>query len=314
MRTKALGRLEVSVVGLGCNNFGTRCDEAQTAAVVNAALDNGITLFDTADVYGGQGRSEEFLGRALAARRDEALIATKFGMPMGGDGEHGAGARWIEQAAENSLRRLGTDRIDLYQLHAPDADTPIDETLTALDRLVAAGKVREIGNSNFDGAQIRAADDASSGLGVARFVSAQNYYNVLNRHVDNDVVSAAAERGLGVLPYFPLANGLLTGKYRRGEAPPAGTRLGGAPERAERVLSDKNFDKVEALEKVAADRGHSVLELAIAWLASQPHVASVIAGATQPEQVVANAAAGAWVLTAGDLDAIDAISPIPRPT
>jgi aryl-alcohol dehydrogenase-like predicted oxidoreductase len=312
MRTKTLGSLEVSAVGIGCNNFGMRCDEAQTAAVVNAAIDNGITLFDTADVYGGHGRSEEFLGRALGARRDEVLIATKFGMPMGGDGEQGASRRWIEKAVEDSLRRLGTDRIDLYQLHGPDADTPIEETLDALDALVRAGKVREIGNSNFDGAQIRAADDAAASRNTARFVSAQNYYNVLNRHVDNDVAPAAAERGLGVLPYFPLANGLLTGKYHRGEAPPDGTRLAGLPaERADRVLSDKNFDKVEALEKLAADHGHTLLELAIAWLASQPHVASVIAGATKPEQVTANAAAGAWLLGPGELSAIDTISPAP---
>ena len=312
MRTKLLGNFEVSVVGLGCNNFGMRCDEAQTAAVVNAALDAGITLFDTADVYGGRGKSEELLGKALSGRRDEVLIATKFGMPMGEDGEQGASRRWIEQAVEDSLRRLGTDRIDLYQLHAPDQETPIEETLAALDALVKAGKVREIGNSNFDGAQIRAADDASQSGDVARFVSAQNYYNVLNRHVDNDVAPAASERGLGILPYFPLANGLLTGKYHRGEAAPDGTRLAALPaDRVDRVLSDKNFDKVEALEKLAADRGHTVLELAIGWLASQPHVASVIAGATKPEQVVANAAAGDWILDADTLAAVDQISPPP---
>jgi aryl-alcohol dehydrogenase-like predicted oxidoreductase len=312
VNTKMLGSLEVSVVGLGCNNFGGRIDAAQTDAVVGAAIDSGITLFDTADVYGGEGRSEELLGRAIGPRRDEVLIATKFGMPMGGEGQAGASRRWITTAVEDSLRRLGTDRIDLYQLHGPDADTPIEETLETLDGLVKAGKVREIGNSNFDAAQLRAADDAATAHGWARFVSAQNYYNVLNRHVDNDVAPAAAERGLGVLPYFPLANGLLTGKYQRGQAPPAGTRLAGVPaERAERVLSDANFDKVEALEKLAAGDGHTLLELAIAWLATQPHVASVIAGATKPEQAIANAAAGAWVLTAADLAAIDEISPLP---
>jgi aryl-alcohol dehydrogenase-like predicted oxidoreductase len=310
MRTKLLGNLEVSVVGLGCNNFGMRCDQAQTAAVVNAALDAGITLFDTADVYGGQGKSEEYLGNALGSRRDDVLIATKFGMPMSDDGKHqGASRRWIEQAVEDSLRRLGTDRIDLYQLHAPDQETPIVETLEALDALVKAGKVREIGNSNFDAAQIRAADDASSAAGVAKFVSAQNYYNVLNRHVDNDVAPAASERGLSVLPYFPLANGLLTGKYHRGESAPDGTRLAALPaDRVDRVLSDKNFDKVEALEKLAADRGHTLLELAIGWLATQPHVASVIAGATKPEQVAANAAAGDWQLDSDTLAAVDQIS------
>ena len=310
MRKKMLGSLEVSVVGIGCNNFGGRIDAAQTQAVVDAALEQGITLFDTADVYGGAGASEELLGKALGTRRDQVIIATKFGMPMGPDGHAGASRRWIEQAVEDSLRRLGTDRIDLYQQHAPDDDTPIEETLAALDNLVRTGKVREIGNSNFDGAQIRAADDAAKGTGGARFVSAQNYYNVLNRHVETDVVPAAVERGLGILPYFPLANGLLTGKYRRGEAPPEGTRLAGLPaERADRVLGDKNFDKVEALEKLAADHGHTVLELAIAWLATQPHVASVIAGATKPEQVAANAAAADWVLDADILAAIDQISP-----
>ena len=312
MRTKMLGSLEVSVVGLGCNNFGGRIDAAATASVVNAAIDSGITLFDTADVYGGAGKSEEHLGTALGSRRDEVLIATKFGMPMGPDGHAGASRRWIVQAVEDSLRRLGTDRIDLYQLHAPDAETPIEETLAALDDLVKAGKVREIGNSNFDGAQIAAADAASKSGGLARFVSAQNYYNVLNRHVEKDVAPAAIEFGLGILPYFPLANGLLTGKYRRGEAPPEGTRLSGLPaDRADRVLSDKNFDKVEALEKIAADAGHTILELAIAWLATQPHVASVIAGATKPEQVAANAAAGAWVLDDTILAAVDAASPVP---
>ena len=312
MRTKMLGSLEVSVVGLGCNNFGGRIDAARTAAVVNAAIDNGITLFDTADVYGGAGKSEELLGAALGQRRDEVFIATKFGMPMGPDGHAGASRRWITQAVEDSLRRLGTDRIDLYQQHAPDNDTPIEETLGALDDLVKAGKVGEIGNSNFDATQIATADRYSRDRGLARFVSAQNYYNVLNRHVDKDVAPAAAELGLGILPYFPLANGLLTGKYRRGEVPPDGTRLSGLPsDRAERVLSDKNFDKVEALEKIAADAGHTILELAIAWLATQPHVASVIAGATKPEQVTANAAAGAWILDDATLSAIDAISPVP---
>ena len=312
MRTKMLGSLEVSVVGVGCNNFGGRIDAEQTAAVVNAAIDNGITLFDTADVYGGAGKSEALLGAALGSRRDEVLIATKFGMPMGPEGHAGASRRWIEQAVEDSLRRLGTDRIDLYQLHEPDNDTPIEETLAALDDLVKAGKVREIGNSNFDGAQIAAADDAAKTNGTARFVSAQNYYNVLNRHVEKDVAPAVRERELGILPYFPLAHGLLTGKYRRGEAPPEGTRLARLPaERADRVLSEKNFDTVDALEKIAADAGHSVLDLAIAWLAAQPHVGSVIAGATKPEQVAANAAAADWILDAATLAAIDEVSPIP---
>jgi aryl-alcohol dehydrogenase-like predicted oxidoreductase len=297
--------LKVSLVGLGCNNFGMRCDEERSAAVVHAALDSGITFFDTADIYGGT-LSEEFLGRALAGRRDEVVIATKFGMPLGGDGEAGASAAWIERAAEGSLRRLGTDHIDLYQQHAPDDSVPIDETLEALDRLVTAGKVRQIGNSNFSADQIDAAAAAAEQHGVARFVSAQNEFSLLRTGVQREVLPACERNGLVLLPYFPLASGMLTGKYQRDAAPPAGTRLAGFPEdRASRLLSDRNFDLVEQLDAYAVDRGHTLVELAFAWLAAQPNLASVIAGATTPEQVRANSATADWVLSSDEATQVD---------
>lgn len=305
METRAIGSLKVSLVGLGCNNFGMRCDEERSAAVVHAALDSGITFFDTADIYGGT-LSEEFLGRALAGRRDEVVIATKFGMPLGGDGEAGASAAWIERAAEGSLRRLGTDHIDLYQQHAPDDSVPIDETLEALDRLVTAGKVRQIGNSNFSADQIDAAAAAAEQHGVARFVSAQNEFSLLRTGVQREVLPACERNGLVLLPYFPLASGMLTGKYQRDAAPPAGTRLAGFPEdRASRLLSDRNFDLVEQLDAYAVDRGHTLVELAFAWLAAQPNLASVIAGATTPEQVRANSATADWVLSSDEATQVD---------
>ena len=309
MDTKPLGRsgLRVSVVGLGCNNFGQRCDQAQTRAVVAKALDLGVTLFDTADVYGGGGVSEEYLGKALESRRGEVVLATKFGMPMGeGPLRRGGSRRWMMQAAENSLRRLGTDYIDLYQIHFPDAGTPIEETLRALDDLVRQGKVRYVGCSNFAGWQVVEAAWTARTAGLAQFVSAQNFYNLLERNVERELVPACNAHGLGVLPYFPLASGLLTGKYQRGAAAPEGTRLS-AP-RFKGALSDKNFDKVEKLSAFAADAGHSLLELAIGWLASQPHVPSVIAGATKPEQLEQNIKSGAWRLTAEDMAEIDRIS------
>jgi aryl-alcohol dehydrogenase-like predicted oxidoreductase len=304
MRT--LGSLAVSVVGLGCNNFGMRCDEARSTAVVHAALDAGINFFDTADIYGGT-RSEEFLGRALGHRRDEAIVATKFAAPIDGDPQHaGASGRWVREAIDGSLRRLGTDRIDLYQQHMPDPAVPMDETLEALDALVRAGKVREIGCSNFSGEQIDAAESVSVANGWARFVSAQNHFNVLHRAPLDDVVPACVRNGLGMLPYFPLASGLLTGKYARGEPPAAGTRLSTmAEDRAAGILSDRNFERVERLTAFAEARDHTVLDLAFAWLAGQPAVASVIAGATQPDQVRANVAAGAWTLTQEELDRLD---------
>ena len=303
---RKIGSLEVSLVGLGCNNFGMRIDEEQSAAVVHAALDAGINFFDTADVY-GRTRSEQYLGRALGSRRDDVIVATKFVAPIDHDRSHaGAGARWVAEAVEGSLRRLGTDRIDLYQQHGPDPNVPIEETLTALDRLVRDGKVREIGNSNFSGAQIDEAESVAQRGGLARFVSAQNHFNLLHREPLDDVIPACVRDGLGVLPYFPLASGLLTGKYTRGEPAPEGTRLSQLPEeRASRVMSDRNLDQIERLRAFAAERGHSILELAFAWLAAQPAMASIIAGATSPEQVGANVAAVDWRLSDADLVEID---------
>jgi aryl-alcohol dehydrogenase-like predicted oxidoreductase len=297
--------LQVSVAGLGCNNFGGRLDAAATESVVHAALDLGVTLFDTADMYGGRGGSEELLGRALASNRDEVVIATKFARRMGdGPFQRGASRRYIVHAVEASLRRLGTDRIDLYQQHCPDADTPIDETLAALDDLVRAGKVLYIGSSNFAGWQIAEADAVARAGGGTRFVSAQNEWSLLRRAVEREVVPASAHHGVSVLPFFPLASGMLTGKYRRGEEPPEGTRLaawgGGAG-----WTTDANFDKVDALAAVAEARGHGVGELALAWLAAQPVVCSVIAGATSPEQLKANVTALEWRLDADDLAAVE---------
>ena len=309
MEQRRVGSLSVSLVGLGCNNFGTRCDERRSTQVVHAALDAGITLFDTADVYGGGGRSEELLGRALGSRRDEVVVATKFGNPMDDSGERqGAGARWIVRAAEDSLRRLGTDRIDLYQQHVPDDAVPVDETLRALDDLVRAGKVREVGHSNFSAAQVDEAAAVARQQGLTPYVTAQNELSLLRRRALDEVLPACERHGLGMLPYFPLASGLLTGKYRRGEAPPEGTRLAGVPEeRRARALSDAQFDVVERLEAFAAARDHALPELAFAWLVGLPAMASVIAGATSPDQVRANAAAGAWRLGDDDRAALDAV-------
>ncbi|HMC51714.1 MAG TPA: aldo/keto reductase [Acidimicrobiales bacterium] len=308
MQTRKLGSLDVSLVGLGCNNFGTRCDQDRTKAVVHAALDTGITFFDTADVY-GETRSEEYLGKVLAGLRDQVVIATKFSAPIDHDPEHrGASARWIAQAVEGSLRRLGTDHIDLYQQHGPDPSVPVQETLEALDRLVREGKIREIGNSNFSGEQIEEADGVAREQEVTPFVSAQNHFNVLHQDPLEEVVPACVRCGLGLLPYFPLASGLLTGKYERGQDPPPGTRLGAMPtERVVRVLSDRNFDRVEALSRFASGTGHTLLELAFGWLAAQPAIASVIAGATRPDQVAANAAAASWDMGAGDLAEVASI-------
>ena len=290
--------LSVSVVGLGCNNFGRRIDIDATRAVVDAALDEGITLFDTSDSYG---ESETFLGEVLEGRRDDVVLATKFGSDLGGriGADWGArnSRRYIRRAVESSLTRLRTDWIDLYQLHFPDGKTPMEETLAALDELVHEGKVRYIGSSNLDSWQIADADWIARTKGLSRFVSAQNHYSLLERDVEKSVVPACQRFGIGILPYFPLANGLLTGKYRRGEAAPEGTRLAGLPDR----LKQESFDTIEALEKYAAERGRSLLDVAIGGLAAKPAVASVIAGATKPEQVRANVAAGAWRPTAQDM-------------
>ena len=309
MEYKKLGRsgLEVSAVGLGCNNFGRRCDKEQTAAVVHKALDVGVTLFDTADIY-GRGISEEFLGAALQGRRRDVVLATKFAGPMGeGPLRGGASRRYVFEAVEESLRRLGTDYIDLYQIHFPDVRTPIEETLRAMDDLVRQGKVRYAGCSNFAGWQVVEAQWIARTQHFAPIVSAQNQYNLLDRRIERELVPACTAYGLGVLPYFPLANGFLTGKYHRGEPPPDGTRLS-APGMADRVLNDKNFIVLEGLETFAQARGHTVLELAIGWLASQPHVGSVIAGATKPEQIEQNVRAAEWQLSAEELAEVDTIT------
>jgi aryl-alcohol dehydrogenase-like predicted oxidoreductase len=305
MRFRRLGDsgLMVSVVGLGCNNFGSRIDADAARAVVDAALDAGITLFDTADVYGNRGGSEEALGAALKGRRDDAIIATKFGAGL--DGVNGAdwgarGARrYLTRAVEGSLRRLGTDWIDLYQMHTPDPGTPLEETMAALDDLVRAGKVRYLGHSNFAAWQAADAAWIARTRGLTPFVSAQNHYNLLRRDVEAELVPACEQFGVGLLPYFPLASGLLTGKYRRDSAAPEGTRLSG--ERFANRLAQAPWDTIEGLEKFAEERGVSMLDLAIGGLAAQPAVASVIAGATKPEQVHANVAANAWEPSADDL-------------
>ncbi len=298
---RRIGSLHVSAVGLGCNNFGARLDAAATADVVNAALDAGVTFFDTADVYGGT-RSEEFLGRALGDRRPEVVVATKFGIRIDDARPGGGRPEYVRRAAEDSLRRLGTDVIDLYQMHRPDPAVPIAETMGALDDLVREGKVREVGCSNVSVEQIRAARGVPT---AAHFASVQNEYSLFVRTPEVDGVLAECERdGLGFLPYFPLASGLLSGKYRRGAPPPPDTRLGSGGWGHDR-LTDDNLARVERLTAVAGARGHTVLELAIAWLLARPAVASVIAGATRAEQVRANAAAAAWQLTNEDLAAVE---------
>jgi aryl-alcohol dehydrogenase-like predicted oxidoreductase len=297
----------VSVVGLGGNNFGSRLDLEGTSAVVSAALDQGITLIDTADVYGGRGGSETYVGQALAGHRDEVIIATKFGGNMQGENGPDWGARgsrrYIRTAADASLRRLGTDYIDLYQYHTPDGVTPIGETLAALDELVKEGKIRYAGSSNLDAWQVVEAEWISRRDHLTRFISAQNEYSLLDREAERELVPACAVYGVGILPYFPLARGLLTGKYRRGEPQPEGTRLADRPE----LFTDEMFDVLERLEKYGAERGRTVLELAVAGLAAKPMVSSVIAGATSPEQVRANARAGSWEPSAQDMEELDRV-------
>jgi aryl-alcohol dehydrogenase-like predicted oxidoreductase len=291
---------EVSVVGLGCNNFGMRIDEEASAAVVHAALDAGITHFDTAEMYGG-GHSEEYLGRALGSHRAEVVVATKA-LPRAKDDPYQPGAleRRITEGCEISLRRLGTDYIDLYYQHYPDDDAPVDEALSALDALVRAGKVRHIACSNYSAAQMEAAAAVAAERGFTRFCANQIEWSLINRTAEDETVPAARRLGMGIVPYFPLASGLLTGKYRRGEDFPPNTRFAAGPYFA-KIASDENFDYVDRLTAFAEARGHSVLELAIAWLAAQEGVPSVIAGATSPEQVRANAAAAEWSLSPEDL-------------
>jgi aryl-alcohol dehydrogenase-like predicted oxidoreductase len=303
--------LEVSVVGVGCNQFGRRVDAPGVARIVHAAIDAGVTLFDTADVYGA-GESERLLGAALRGRRDAAIVATKVGSQMG-EGPYNAGAsrRHVRSGVEASLRRLGTDWIDLYQIHVPDDDTPIEETLSALDDLVREGKVRYIGCSNFHGWQIADADWTSYIHHFSRFISAQNEYSLLNRGAEAEVVPACEHFGLGFIPYLPLMRGLLTGRYRRGETPPEGGRLSG--DAGDEFLTDENFDIVEGLSAYARHKGTDLLGVAIGGLLAQPAVVSVIAGASQPEQVLANVQAAEWVPSPEDLEELDAIAPSERP-
>jgi aryl-alcohol dehydrogenase-like predicted oxidoreductase len=313
VETRKIGSLDVSIVGVGCNNFGMRIDQDATTKVVDAAIDAGINFFDTADVYGGRGQSEVMLGKALGSRRDDVLIATKFGSPMSDDGQsQGGSARWIKQAVEDSLQRLGTDRIDLYQQHVPDRDTPFEETLEALNDLVGEGKVREIGCSNYIGKNIAKCTRISEENSWARFASAQNNYSLLERSQEPDLIPACEEQGLGVLPYFPLASGLLTGKYRTKDDRPEGTRITlmaqAMPERAEATLTDENFEIIGKLRAFAEERGHTLLDLAMSWLATKPVISSVIAGATKPEQVKANTDAASWRLTDDEMKAVDEIS------
>lgn len=306
--------LTVSTVGLGCNNLGrantpTESQEA-TDAVVNAAVDAGITLFDVADTYGREpGLSETMLGKALGARRADVVVATKFGMDMKGASGPDFGARgsrrYILQAVEASLRRLGTEWIDLYQFHTPDPLTPIDETLSVLDALVTSGKVRYIGHSNRAGWQIAQAEYVARELGGARFISTQNHYNLLDRRAELEVTPAAEEFGLGVLPYFPLANGLLTGKYAPGHAP-EGSRLSHT---RKNMVHDADWDQLGRFSSFARERGLSEIQVAFSWLAAQPSVASVIAGATRPEQVRQNAEAADWIPSEKDLAELDSIFP-----
>ena len=294
MEYRNLGSLNVSLIGIGCNNFGWRIDAAGTKAVVDAALDGGINFFDTADCYGA-GQSEEFLGRALKGRRDKAIIATKFGIKMG-EGKEGARPEYVRQALDASLQRLQTDTIDLYQIHRPDANTPIADTMQALNDAVKAGKVREIGCSNFSVDQMR---DARRTPGPRYFATVQNEYSLMSREPEAGVLPECAGTGVGFLPYFPLANGLLTGKYRKGRPFPESSR--GKDAFGPRIFTPENLERVEALITFAESRGHSLLELAFSWLAARPEVCSIIAGAKTPDQVRANSIAALWKLTPADL-------------
>ena len=312
MELRNLGQsgLKTSLAGLGCNNFGMTIDEAASEQVVKTALDAGINFFDTADCYGG-GNSEVFLGRALGARRQEAIVSTKFGVPMGeGPFMQGGSRRYCLQASEASLTRLGTDYIDVLILHIPDPNTPIAETLDAMNSLVDQGKVRYIGCSNLAGWQISDAAWTAKDQGLRSFVTAQNEWSLINRSVEAEIVPACAHHGLGLLPYFPLASGALTGKYKRGEAPSADSRYGGAGKAMfesmyGHFVADDTLARVETLEKIAAQAGIGLIELALSWLASQPVVSSVIAGATRPEQVEMNAKATRGDLSKEVLRAVD---------
>ncbi len=300
--------LTVSVVGIGCNNFGSRMADEDVPEVVDAAIDAGVTLFDTADIYGGAGGSETLLGAALKGKRDSVVLATKFGMDMGGSNGPDWGVRgsrrYVRLAVESSLRRLQTDWIDLYQLHRPDPKTPVEETLSVLSDLVQEGKVRYVGSSNFAGWQVLDADWTARTGGFEPFVSDQSEYSWLSRGIEAELVPALEHTGKGLLPYFPLASGLLTGKYKRGADAPAGSRMAAQPDR----LAEADFDVIEALEKFAADRGVSMLHVAVGGLAAMPAVSSVIAGATSVDQVRSNVDAGTWVPTPEDLDELRSLT------
>ena len=311
MQKRKLGNLgpEVSLVGLGANNFGGRTDLQSSRRVVDRALDLGITLIDTADTYGNRGGSEEVLGQILGPRRKDIVLASKFGLPMDDAGKlAGASRGYVMQAVEASLRRLNTDWIDLYQLHRPDPKTPIEETLRALDDLVRAGKVRCIGCSNFSAAQLEDAQAVAARYALESFVSCQDEYNLLDRAFEKNGVAMMRKHGLGLLPYFPLASGLLTGKYKSGAPMPAGSRLAGSARHADGLLNARNWRTVESLGEFAARHGHTLLELAMSWLASRPFIPSIIAGATRPEQVEQNVAAVGWTLSDADLAEIDRIT------
>jgi aryl-alcohol dehydrogenase-like predicted oxidoreductase len=309
MRTRRLGSsdLEVSVIGLGTNNFGGRIDREESRQVIDAAIDHGINFFDTADIY-AETRSESIIGEVLGARRDQIVLATKFGKPISGSTEKKRASRgYIERAVEASLTRLRTDRIDLYQQHEPDPDTPIEETLGALEDLVTVGKIRYYGASNFSPVELRAAQDAARKAGYRGFVSSQDEYSLVERGIEKELLPVVRAEKLALIPFFPLASGLLTGKYRGG-ARPEGSRFGAWGAMGDRYLTEQDLVLVEKFEAFAAAWGHSVLDLAFAWLLAQDSVPSVIAGATRPEQVAANAAAAEWHLTAADLAAFDALA------
>jgi aryl-alcohol dehydrogenase-like predicted oxidoreductase len=315
MEYRNLGKsgLQVSAVGLGCNNFGMRIDADQTKAVVDRAVELGINFFDTADVYGGRGKSEEFLGQAMKPHRRNIIVATKFRTPMGEGPLWGGGSRkYIFDAVDASLKRLDTDYIDLYQMHFPDAQTPIEETMRALDDVVKSGRVRYVGCSNYTGWMVVEAQWAARSEHLTPFISAQNQYNLLDRRIERDLGQVAEKYGVGVLPYFPLASGFLTGKYRPGQPAPEGTRLAAMGDRAGATLNDKNFGVLTALEDFVQQRGHTMIELAVGWLASHGWVSSVIAGATKPEQVEQNVQAGAWKLTAEEMAEVDRITRRPE--
>jgi aryl-alcohol dehydrogenase-like predicted oxidoreductase len=301
--------LQVSLAGLGCNNFGMRIDAEQTRAVVHKALDEGITFFDTANIYGGAGKSEEMLGKALGNRRHEIILASKAGMAMGeGPYNHGGSRRHLIASCEASLRRLGTDYLDLYQIHTPDPSTPEQETLETFDDLVRSGKVRYIGCSNYAGWQLVDAIGIARERGLASYISAQNQYNLLDRSIERELIPACRHFNVGILPFFPLASGFLTGKYRPATEPPKGTRFASIPRLANQVLNEGNFAILRQLEDFASARGHTMLELAVSWLAAQPQISSVICGATRPEQVSENVKAVSWKISGEELAEIDRIT------